>query len=131
MKGKPMPQRGQAMGLGKAAEMSGRAMPTTGRRMNAGGAAGRPANPGATGLAKAAEMSGRTMPATGRRFNAGGMATAMGRVPTQAGGGMDAAAAGMARRPVGMKKGGSIDGIAKKGKTHTKMVKMAKGGKAC
>jgi hypothetical protein len=31
----------------------------------------------------------------------------------------------------GMKKGGSIDGIAKKGKTDTKMVKMNKGGRAC
>ena len=34
-------------------------------------------------------------------------------------------------KPAGMKKGGSVDGVAKKGKTHTKMVKMAKGGKAC
>jgi len=32
---------------------------------------------------------------------------------------------------MGMKKGGSIDGVAKKGKTNTKMVKMNKGGKAC
>ena len=32
-------------------------------------------------------------------------------------------------KPVGMKKGGSVDGVAKKGKTHTAMVKMAKGGK--
>jgi hypothetical protein len=31
----------------------------------------------------------------------------------------------------GMKKGGSVDGIAKKGKTNTKMVKMNKGGRAC
>jgi len=31
----------------------------------------------------------------------------------------------------GMKKGGSIDGVAKKGKTSAKMVKMNKGGKAC
>jgi hypothetical protein len=31
----------------------------------------------------------------------------------------------------GMKKGGSIDGVAKKGKTDTKMVKMNKGGRAC
>jgi hypothetical protein len=32
---------------------------------------------------------------------------------------------------MGMKKGGSIDGVAKKGKTSAKMVKMNKGGKAC
>jgi len=31
----------------------------------------------------------------------------------------------------GMKKGGSIDGVAKKGKTDTKMVKMTKGGRTC
>jgi hypothetical protein len=31
----------------------------------------------------------------------------------------------------GMKKGGSVDGCATKGKTKGKMVKMAMGGKAC
>jgi hypothetical protein len=101
---KPKKMMGGGMARGRGAEMS----------------AGR----NAAGLAKAAAMSGRTMPATGRRMNMGGIANAAGRVPTQAAGGMDAAAAGMARRPMGMKKGGSIDGIAKKGKTHTKMVKM-------
>jgi hypothetical protein len=30
-----------------------------------------------------------------------------------------------------MKKGGGVDGIAKKGKTKGKIVKMAYGGKAC
>ena len=30
--------------------------------------------------------------------------------------------------PMGMAKGGSVNGVAKKGKTSTKMVKMAKGG---
>jgi len=32
---------------------------------------------------------------------------------------------------MGMKKGGGVDGIAKKGKTQGTMVKMNKGGKAC
>jgi hypothetical protein len=32
---------------------------------------------------------------------------------------------------MGMKKGGGVDGIAKKGKTKGTMVKMNKGGKAC
>jgi hypothetical protein len=32
---------------------------------------------------------------------------------------------------MGMKKGGGVDGAAKKGKTSTKMVKMNKGGRAC
>jgi hypothetical protein len=36
---------------------------------------------------------------------------------------------------MGMKKGGSVssraDGVAKKGKTDTKMVKMTKGGRTC
>jgi hypothetical protein len=32
---------------------------------------------------------------------------------------------------MGMKKGGGVDGIAKKGKTKTTMVKMNKGGRAC
>jgi len=32
---------------------------------------------------------------------------------------------------MGMKKGGGVDGVAKKGKTKGTMVKMNKGGKAC
>ena len=32
---------------------------------------------------------------------------------------------------MGMKKGGGIDGVAKKGKTQGAMVKMNKGGRAC
>ena len=39
------------------------------------------------------------------------------------------------KQMMGMKKGGSVssraDGVAKKGKTDTKMVKMNKGGRAC
>jgi hypothetical protein len=57
---------------------------------------------------------------------------AAGGMPSQAnvGGaarGLDRASA-MSGRPMGMKKGGSIDGCAMKGKTKGTMVKMAQGG---
>jgi hypothetical protein len=57
----PAPTPSRKTGLARAAEMSGRTMPTQG-----GGG-------GATGLARAAEMSGRTMPTTGRPMKRGGV----------------------------------------------------------
>jgi hypothetical protein len=63
--------------------------------------------------AKKYQMGGRVMPAQANM--GGGMR------------GLDRAAA-MSGRPMGMKKGGSVDGCATKGKTKGMMVKMAKGG---
>jgi hypothetical protein len=63
--------------------------------------------------AKKMAAGGRAMPA---QSNAGGAMR-----------GMDRAAA-MSGRPMGMKKGGSVDGCATKGKTKGMMVKMAQGG---
>jgi len=75
----------------------------------------------------------------GRKFGKGGdMATKMNpgfmammakKKATQEGSKADKAAD--KKQMMGMKKGGSIDGVAKKGKTSAKMVKMNKGGKAC
>jgi hypothetical protein len=74
-----------------------------------------------------------------KKMNVGGATRAMPDVSNKGGAmrGLERAAAMSGRtmpttgKPVGMKKGGSIDGCAVKGKTKAKMVKMAKGGKAC
>jgi len=105
-------QNGGLTGLDRAAAMSGRTMPTTGR-------------PAVTGLDRAAAMSGRTMPTTGRPvgMKKGGVSSSLKA---------HAAAPASKAHAKGMAKGGAAsraDGVAKKGKTSTKMVKMAKGGK--
>jgi hypothetical protein len=56
--------------------------------------------------------------------NAGGAMRGLERAAAMSGRAMPATG-----RPMGMKKGGSVDGCAVKGKTKGKMVKMAKGGK--
>lgn len=89
----------------------GNAARTMPEQANKGGAA--------RGLDRAGAMSGRTMPTPG-----GGKAAAPGqmkRAPAPTG--------GASAMPM-MKKGGAVDGIAKRGKTQGTMVKMAKGGKA-
>lgn len=107
-------QNGGLTGLDRAAAMSGRTMPTTGR----------PAvNPLA--VIRDAAMSGRTMPTTGRPvgMKKGGVSSSLKA---------HAAAPASKAHAKGMAKGGAAsraDGVAKKGKTSTKMVKMAKGGK--
>jgi hypothetical protein len=57
-----------------------------------------------------------------------GMKDKMGRAMAMRGDMADKMGRAMTK-PMGMKKGGKIDGVAKKGKTKGKMVKMAYGGK--
>jgi hypothetical protein len=91
-------------GFEKAAEKSGRTMPTTGKPATKG-------KPAVTGLAKAAAMSGRTMPTPGKaKMNVGGMAAGKKPIrlmPSEAGAGLEKATTAGGQPRVGMYKGGA------------------------
>jgi hypothetical protein len=70
--------------------------------------------------AKKMAAGGRAMPA---QANMGGGMRGMDRAAAMSGRAMPATG-----RPMGMKKGGSVDGCATKGKTKGTMIKMSKGG---
>jgi hypothetical protein len=66
------------------------------------------------------QMGGRVMPT---QANAAGAARGLDRAAAMSGRAMPTTG-----RPVGMKKGGGVNGCATKGKTKGTMIKMAKGG---
>ena len=115
-------------GRGDGGGMLTRALTAARERM--GGATPRPMPNPASGPVSAASMAPRPMgapPAGGMTPPARPMGPPAGGMPPMP----DAARAAPVMRPpagAAFKKGGSVDGVAKKGNTSTKMVKMAKGG---